>query len=189
MKPANVTLVASLLLLVAACGPTGVVAIEFELTAVAVTEPPAELADVAFGALAVAEGDCAVDVVADAGRVIAAGLPALPTGFRYIVELSLMDTVRAGLPGPERPSGDDGHAEEESSHAEPTLAEVRMRDHDEGYEAEFDGGDIGGAPLGGLRGATIMIQSADEAIHVPVMKGTAGASELESEEGGHSHGV
>lgn len=184
------------LLLASACGPTGVLSVDMELNPVAVTEVPTELAEVPFGAIATASGTVVADVLEDSGMVTVNGLPSLPTGFRYIVEMSFAAEDREGLAGApaahDEGEGDADHDEadtEEEGHEPPTAVEFRLRDQDGALMVSFTSADIEGAPMGGLRSATVMIQALDESIHVPVLQGEAGAAGIASEGGGHSHGV
>ena len=190
--------------LLSACGPNGVIAISIDLAPVSVPAVPDDLATANLSALATASGHVAVDVIEDSATVTAAGLPDLPDGYRYVVELGYTHEPRGqlGEPTPTElwtfappadAGGEEGH-DEEGGHDEGTLEVTnhRLRTHGDGdgdYEVEIGPDEIGDQNFAGVRSGIVRIVSTDGNTLLDVLKGAVEAEHAEAEAGGHAHGV
>ena len=186
---------------------TGVRTIEFELLPTG--EVVSGLDEARSTALQTASGLVFAEAHDGHGEMTCSGLPALPEGMEYEVELMMVDDERAGLPGMMRGGHDDPHAEEsndehadEEPHDEPADAahgsapeephmesvHVEFDFDDHGCQLEFGDAELGRHHMGGLRGLNVHLKTPDGEKHMVLTGAIDDEAEVEGG-GGHAHGV
>jgi len=181
---------------VSGCGldEVGVLSVRVTLEATEPSELPAELDGlIDLETLHAAAGTAEADVVE--GRLtIDATLVDPPEGWVWVPSLTVEHDERAGLPGAH---GDDGHGGEDEGPDTLMMTPLAAVGEDS-WSAIYVRADLDGKPLGGLRGAMVMLMPEDAAMDGPSLMVLAGEASFDQgaeapaepeEEEGHSHGV